>query len=54
MGLLVMLTLQHPLFEQTGLRQRYQQLEEGMIKGNGCVILTGARTGKTTLMELFQ
>jgi hypothetical protein len=53
MGLFVMLILQHPYLEQVGLKQRYQQLEEGLVKGNGCVIITGPRTSKTTLLDIF-
>jgi hypothetical protein len=52
MRVLASLILRHPMLEQKGLRQRYQQLEDGIIS-NGCVILTGSRTSKSTLVDIF-
>jgi len=40
MSVLASLILQHPKLEQRGLRQRYQQLEDGIIS-TGCVTITG-------------
>lgn len=52
LSVLVSLILQHPKLEQTALRQRYQQLEDG-FSVSGCVVITGTRTSKSTLIDIF-